>query len=686
MNRGGLALFFLCATLSVVPAQQDTRRLDTGIVEHTGSSLMLLDVDVVDEQGRPMPGLTKEDFVVWLDGKVQQIYSLDDLCPTVAPDVAQAVESPVEEPAVEPKRIVAQVPLPSPEQMSFVLYFDFSQLRIDGRQQALDEGRRWIRETMQPDDPVMIAAYSDREGLAYLVPFTTEKERLLRAIDEAEVDIQLFDDFATTLGARLEGCCARCGEGAPICCRQCCPTGLTECSIWSRQEYQRGRRSYEALKLFIEGLGEVSGRKALLLFNQNATQLPEMLYGITNFSQTEQLEEIAAEANQTRTRLYTAYVGNRMDGQPWSGGYAVNLGANLADYTGGNYNRGTGDLSELTAGAGRESICVYRIGLRAPPGAGTRVFKARVEVRDQPLDSRYRIQFLDEGDRWMRRARNVLARPEQAGDIYTVAAVVPLRADKGRWDVKVQVAFAADSLERVQEAPQRWSRRWEVGALLVRDGGKKSWEMLGFSKVVTRTEEDGRAPVVHERTFERLPPGRYEFRVFVRDRWANVYGAGRTVVELPKPRQGALVGPVVMRADARHASAALPMRVHKGIPATSRAGKLRSGSLPLGARPAVVGEPLEFVTWICAGEYKDTLFETQRFISRDGLPVLDLDDAWIGRAGECATIRDRLDTSRLEPGNYVYTLIWSPSAKLEPREATVGFDLVARYRPRNSSK
>ena len=56
MNRGGLALFFLCATLSVVPAQQDTRRLDTGIVEHTGSSLMLLDVDVVDEQGRPLAG------------------------------------------------------------------------------------------------------------------------------------------------------------------------------------------------------------------------------------------------------------------------------------------------------------------------------------------------------------------------------------------------------------------------------------------------------------------------------------------------------------------------------------------------------------------------------------------------------------------------------------------------------
>jgi hypothetical protein len=104
---------------------------------------------------------------------------------------------------------------------------------------------------------------------------------------------------------------------------------------------------------------------------------------------------------------------------------------------------------------------------------------------------------------------------------------------------------------------------------------------------------------------------------------------------------------------------------------------MRGGSLPFGTRAAVLGEPLEFVTWICAGEYKDTLYETRRVISRDGIPVLDLDDAWISRAGECATVRDELDTFRLGPGNYVYTLTWTPGGKLEPREASVGFELAA---------
>ena len=675
MKRGGLFLLF--AALSVLPARQDTRPLDTGIFERTGISLMLLDVDVVDEQGRPMPGLTEEDFVVRLGGKVQKIYSLDDLCPVVERDVAQAADPPVEVPDVEPERIVARAPSPPPERTSFILYFDFSQLRIDGRQQALDEGRRWIRETMRPDDPLMITAYSDRGGLADRVPFTTDKARLLAAIDEAEVDLELFDEFAAGLEGRLTACCGRCGGGDPICCQQCCPTGGSQCHIWSGKEYQHGRRSYEALKLFIQSLDEVPGRKALLVFNQNGTQLPEKLYSISNLSHTEQVEEIAAEANQTRTRLYTAYMGNRLDSQPWAGSYAVNLGANLADYTGGGYNRGSGDLTDLTDRAGRESICVYRIGLRAPSGAGTRIFKARVEVRGRPLDNRYRVQFLDEGDRWMRSARNVLARPERARDVYTVAALVPLGASKGRWKVKVQVALDAGSLERVQEAGERWRGRWEVGALLVRNDGEESWEMLGVSEVLTRTDESGLVPVVHERTFEGLRPGEYELRAFVRDRWANVYGGGRTVVELPKPREGAVVGPMTLRADALHVSTALPTQSRKGIPELSRAGKLRKGPLPFGARAAVLGEPLEFVTLICAGEHKDTLYETHRFISRDGLPVLDLDETRIGRAGECATIRDRLDTSRLEPGDYAYTLLWSPGVKLEPREATIGFELAA---------
>ena len=320
---------------------------------------------------------------------------------------------------------------------------------------------------------------------------------------------------------------------------------------------------------------------------------------------------------------------------------------------------------------------MYRIGLRSPPEAGSHVYTARVEVRGEALSSRHRVQFLTEGDRWMRRARGVLSRPEQSTDIYTVAAVVPVGVGDGRWNVDVKVALDADSLERVEEAGESFSRRWEVGAMLVRDDGKKSWEMLGVSKVVTRTQEGGRVPVVHERTFEGLPPGRYELRAFVRDRWANVYGGDRAVVVLPKPRPGALVGPLVLRAEARHASAALPMRITKGIPEPSSAGVLRGGSLPFGRRAAVLGEPLEFVTWICAGEYKDTLYETRRVISRDGRPVLDLEEAWVSRAGECATVRDDLDTSRLGPGNYEYTLTWTPGGKLEPREASIGFELAS---------
>lgn len=39
-----------------------------------------------------------------------------------------------------------------------MLYFDFNQMRMDGRYRALEVARRWVQHSFQPGDEAMVVA------------------------------------------------------------------------------------------------------------------------------------------------------------------------------------------------------------------------------------------------------------------------------------------------------------------------------------------------------------------------------------------------------------------------------------------------------------------------------------------------------------------------------------------------
>lgn len=77
--------------------------LESDLAEETGISLTLFEVEVRDKRGRPMPGLTRDDFSVIINGRTRPIYSLDDLCP--APGEGPASRHPLR-PDRQPARCV----------------------------------------------------------------------------------------------------------------------------------------------------------------------------------------------------------------------------------------------------------------------------------------------------------------------------------------------------------------------------------------------------------------------------------------------------------------------------------------------------------------------------------------------------------------------------------------------------
>ena len=124
--------------------QRPAAPFDSEVVERSGVTLMLLDVVVTDENGDPLPGLTEQDFLVQLNGRVQPIYSLDDLCPrltkTVETQADDAAAAHPAEPVIE-ARPERTPPTVAAEELRFVAYLDYSQLTQYGRANANRSGQ-----------------------------------------------------------------------------------------------------------------------------------------------------------------------------------------------------------------------------------------------------------------------------------------------------------------------------------------------------------------------------------------------------------------------------------------------------------------------------------------------------------------------------------------------------------------
>ena len=664
-----LRLGLICLPIAVMnaSAQQDpvsSLPLPTDIVEETGISLVLLDVEVRDKQGRPLPGLTAEDFTVILNGRERPIYSVDDLCQpaAAAPDtvVAEATTGQREGngSSNSPARAASGI-------RHFALYLDFSQLKQGGRLTALAAAARWVRETMEDGDRAQIATYTSRAGLRLLTGFTTDRESLLTDIERIRPDMDFYDEFPTVATERIN-CCDPESRG--------CSYPHPPCLTWAWEEYQHMRDSLNGLRRYLVSLETLSGRKALLLFHQAGSIFPYRKYGIPERRARDEvalLDEVGVDANLSQTVIYPAFSGDGLSREASSG---VNFGANLADFTGGKYNRGDSELAGFLGEAGREFACLYRIGLIRPEGGGDRVYRAKILVRDRALDGRHRVRFLDEIDRWWRRAQAELTAPERATDVRLTAAVVPISAHDKSWKVELQVAIDLASLVTIPRAAAQQGE-WEVGALLSR--GNKVWEMLAVSRLRAQEVVESETFVVHAQRMTEVPAGSYRLGAFARDRTANLFGADQFVLDLPDPRKAGVAGPLLMLPERPHMKAALPLMTKRRDDATTHA-KLLRGRVPLADAPVSAGEKLDLLTLICPGAGAtpppaDTLL---RYVTREDDALFRFSEPELERAGRCFRFIDSIETQALEPGVHAYRVSWKPDVEQEPVERQVSFHVL----------
>ena len=141
-----------------------------------------VDVVVNDRAGRPVQGLTKDDFEIYENGKLQPISNFYEITPSASLPLTVTNGAAAPAAAASP----ASAPAPAPSDMRvrrFVVVLDNYSLEPMQRNGVLAALRKFINTSMQPTDEM--AVYLWARQIQVLTPLTNDKAAILRILDSA---------------------------------------------------------------------------------------------------------------------------------------------------------------------------------------------------------------------------------------------------------------------------------------------------------------------------------------------------------------------------------------------------------------------------------------------------------------------------------------------------------------------
>ena len=192
MKRRLFTLLPLLLLFAPIEAQQPTFTSNT--------SLVVIDVNVKDKSGKPMPGLKKGDFTLLEDGKPQQIsvFEFQQLDGNAPPPPKVPADKPVNQtPTPAPVQRTAEITVPTgttrpvirfQDRRLVAMLFDFSTMAIPEQSRAQEAALRFIREQLKPADLVEIMTASTGP-LKIEQDFTDDRDRLEEVVKKFQIGV-----------------------------------------------------------------------------------------------------------------------------------------------------------------------------------------------------------------------------------------------------------------------------------------------------------------------------------------------------------------------------------------------------------------------------------------------------------------------------------------------------------------
>ncbi len=179
---------FLALLLAVQPALPQQRATFS-----TTTNIVIVNVTVLDRNGKPIENLKKDDFEIYEDGKLQKLQAVDlqHLANTVRPPIEQELK---ERDAQQPKgynpdaeKAAAQSEFLSKYQdrRLMVMLFDFSSMQPAEQIRAKNAAEQFLRSQMTASDMVSIMTYGT--ALKTVQDFTADRDLLIATIDKFRI-------------------------------------------------------------------------------------------------------------------------------------------------------------------------------------------------------------------------------------------------------------------------------------------------------------------------------------------------------------------------------------------------------------------------------------------------------------------------------------------------------------------
>ncbi|MBZ5660398.1 MAG: VWA domain-containing protein [Acidobacteriia bacterium] len=327
-------------------------------------SLVEIDVQVTDREGKPIKGLKQEQLSVSEDGKPQKVSTFEYNDIEQIETASTAVEAPITVPlgtVSAPEEIKAVVH----DHRMIVLFFDMTSLQAEDLLRSTRAAEKYIREQMTPADLVGVVAFGNT--LKVIANFTNNRELLQQSVEA------LVPGHEAALAQLADAATAANGEAAVT-----EDTGAAFTADDTEFNVFNTDRKLAAVEAICEVLESIPGKKSLIQFTS----------GITQTGEENRSELIAAtnSANRSNVSIYTVDSRGLLTATPGgdasmgaSGGTAMFSGATvisqsqsredsretlatLAGDTGGRSFFDTGDFGKIFQSVQNDTSGYYLVG------------------------------------------------------------------------------------------------------------------------------------------------------------------------------------------------------------------------------------------------------------------------------------------------------------------------------------
>lgn len=532
-------------------------------VVRSQTNLVLVDVRVWDKSGKPVTGLTQDDFRILEDGVPQKInsFSFENI-----ERLAQATTDNGPPPVIDLSRLPPNVE-PSEvfqDHRLTVLFLDLSSMPVDDLMRALEGARKFVHSRMTPADLVAIVTYTS--SLQVIQNFTNDKD----ALDKALKTIRLGEESSALAAAGTVGEAGTTNAAGEEVVSEDVSAAFTpdetEFNIFNTDE------KLAAIESLARMLRNVPGRKSVIHFTSGVER--------TGTENQAQLRATIDAANQANVSLYTVDArgllalppgGDASTGSPsgtaiyTSSAFFSQLSslhgsretlASLATDTGGRTFYDLNDLGEAFSEVQSVNSSYYLLGY-SPSNTRSdgRFRRIRVEVDRPGVKVQARPGYFAPKDFRQFTREDKELQLEHAMNLDQPFLDLPFAVDTAyflRRDGNYRVVLAAkipgsalSFLNKSQKHETEFDFVWRAtdpagkpegllrDTLPVKLGGETYQAVLGGN-------------ILYEGSFV-LPPGKYLLKVVVRENLTGKMGTFEQPLNLPQPPdKGLAVSSVVL--------------------------------------------------------------------------------------------------------------------------------------------